>query len=375
MLKHLLLFVFLSTVICAQITINGDARMRPRYDINDKSAGKGTKTSDFYYMYRARLNFNAEIGDGWKFHTMISHNGIFYYSTFNTGDFPDILGTDQNPSKPTSKQSSRRASLSFMELYFGQETETYNFSVGLFPLGSFTNPIYDLHYYPNKMVDIPYTIFNTDGAFGFRGNYKTDFGTFGAKIIIEDAKGKEEETYDGTILSDRNDQMTVELNYSLPVSGFTFSPMALISISSDKDSVCKPNTFGLNITSPKIGNFTFQGSAGYSNQANENLRSVQEPGYPISKYDGYLLRLKLSGKLGPGTLVAWFDYANLTEKHLLKDIDYGFSFFWINYEIPVYKSEKGSVVITPELRYAKFYKESEHMADRIKMEMNFDIKF
>jgi hypothetical protein len=101
-------------------------------------------------------------------------------------------------------------------------------------------------------VDIPYAIFNTDGAFGFSGKYNTTIGTFGAKLIIEDAKGKEEETYDGTILSDRNDQMTLELNYSIPLSGFTFAPMALISISSEKDSMCKPNTFGFNLTSPKL---------------------------------------------------------------------------------------------------------------------------
>lgn len=375
MYKYLLLFILCATIIQAQVTINGDARVRPRYDINDKTPANGTKTSDFYYMYRARLNLNADIGEGWKFHTLISHNGIFYYSTFNTGDFPDILGTDQNPSKPTSRQSSRRASLSFMELYFGQETETYNFKVGLFPLGSINNPIYDLHYYPNKMVDIPYAIFNTDGAFGFAGNYKTSAGTFGAKLIIEDAKGKEEEAYDGTILSDKNDQMTFELNYAIPVSGFTLAPMALISISSQKDSMCKPNTFGLNITTPKLGEFTLQGTAAISSQDNKDLKSVQGPGYPVSKYSGYLLRLKMSGKLGPGNLVAWFDYAQLTEKQVLKDVDYGFAYFWVNYEIPIYKSEKGAVSITPELRYAKYYKESEHISDRIKMEVNFDIKF
>ncbi len=373
--RYLLFFIFFASLLNAQITLNGDARIRPRYDINDKTPGKGTKTSDLYYMYRARLNINADIGDGWKFHTMLSHNGIFYYSTFNTGDFPDILGADQNPSKPTSRQSSRRASISFMELYFGQETKDYEFKVGLFPLGSLSNPVYDLHYYPNKPVDIPYAIFNTDGAFGFSGKYITNMGTFGAKLIIEDAKGKEEETFDGTVISDKNDQMTFEFNYSLPISGFAFSPMALISISAAKDSVCRPNTFGLNVTSPKFYNFTLQGTLAYTNQPNDKLKSVQEPGFFIAKYNGYLMRLKLSGNLGPGNLVAWVDYVNLTEKHSPNNIDYDFHFLWINYEIPVYKSEKGSVVITPQLRYAKSYKNSEHIADRIKIEMNFDINF
>lgn len=370
-----ILFLFIAISIYPQVKWSGDARIRPRYDINDKTAGGGNKTTDMYYMYRARLRLKADIGDNWAFNTMISHNGAYFYSKFGSADFPEILGTNQTSSKTSSRESSRRATLSFMELYFGKETKDYGVIVGLFPLNSINNPIYDIHYYPNKTVDIPHAIFNSDGAFGLSGYYQTTVGKFGAKLFVEDAKGKEEENPSGDILSDINDQYTLELNYTNTLGDFVINPQALISISSEKDSACTPNSFGLNITSPKLSTLTLSGSAIYTFQNNEKLKPLQEPGFYVSKYNGYYLRLKLAGKLGFGNLLAWVDYAKITEDLALKDNDYNFYFTWIAYEMPIYKSESGAVSITPELRYAYFEKNEKKTSDRLKLEVNFDIKF
>ena len=53
----------------SEIQFSGDARFRPRYDI--KENGDGSSTSDLYYMYRARLNMKADIGEGWFFNTQL----------------------------------------------------------------------------------------------------------------------------------------------------------------------------------------------------------------------------------------------------------------------------------------------------------------
>jgi len=371
--RTILCVIMLFSFVYPQIKISGDARIRPRYDINDKTPSNGTKSMDFYYMYRARIRMSADLDEGWMFNTMLSHNGISNYSIFDAGDYPDVSGVNQSTAKPTSNENSRRATVSFAELYFGKEVEKYGFRIGLFPLGAMNNPVYDLHYYPVKMVDIPFYVYNADGAYGLSGYIKTDVGKFGAKVLVEDAKGKYEENSSGKVLYDIKDQYTVELNYTVDAGGFAIAPMAMISISDD--SVSAPNTFGLNLTSPKFSGLTVSATAAYSIQDRTDLRATQEPGYPVSKYNAYLLRLKLAGALGPGNIVAWFDYGRLTEKLKLTDNKYDFYFTWIGYEIPVYKSPKGSFSITPEIRYGKFDKNSTSASKRIKSEVNFDIKF
>lgn len=39
----------------SQLSVFGDARIRPRYDIDDKTMANGSRISDLYYQYRARL--------------------------------------------------------------------------------------------------------------------------------------------------------------------------------------------------------------------------------------------------------------------------------------------------------------------------------
>ena len=62
-MKYIMLSIFSLTLIMADLHISGDARVRPRYDIKENT--DGSSTSDLYYLYRARLNIKADIGDGW----------------------------------------------------------------------------------------------------------------------------------------------------------------------------------------------------------------------------------------------------------------------------------------------------------------------
>ena len=57
----------------SKIWLSGDARIRPRLDIMDY----GDKSSmDLYYLYRARLNIKADIGNGWFFNSQIGTNEV-----------------------------------------------------------------------------------------------------------------------------------------------------------------------------------------------------------------------------------------------------------------------------------------------------------
>ena len=79
-MKNILLCLISISFLIADIHISGDARVRPRYDITEN--GDGSSTSDLYYMYRARLNMKADIGDGWFFNT--SKNFGLYTSNPST---------------------------------------------------------------------------------------------------------------------------------------------------------------------------------------------------------------------------------------------------------------------------------------------------
>ena len=64
----LIVLMLMVSAVFADITITGDARVRPRMDIKD-SGEYGTKTSDIYYLYSARLLISADIGGGYFFKT------------------------------------------------------------------------------------------------------------------------------------------------------------------------------------------------------------------------------------------------------------------------------------------------------------------
>ncbi len=121
-MKNMILLILFSISFSA-IEISGDARLRPRYDI--KNYADGTNTYDMYYMYRARLNFNSDIGDGWFFKSRIGYNGAASISKMADDDI--TLWSDGN-------LNAGRPLLSFLNLYLGRKLDSYGFWGGALPI-------------------------------------------------------------------------------------------------------------------------------------------------------------------------------------------------------------------------------------------------
>ena len=338
--------------------------MRPRFDITKEEKADGTSTkTNVYYLYRAKLNLAADIGEGWHFHTTLAHNGLAMWAgKFGEGDVPN----------DASLETAGRASVDFMYLYFGRKTNLWGFDAGIIPFNGMKKPQLDLHFYPNKMVDIPYTIFNNNGTHGFCGFYKLGQGKLNALISVDDNLGykKEFEPEDGNTetMNDTKDQYSLYLDYAAKISNFTIQPMLIKTIADENNAA--PLTFGANITTPKFSGFRFIASFGYSSQ------TVKEAG----EYKAWLFRAKAIGPAGPGKITAWFDLAKRTDKvEGSDDIDTDFWYTWISYKLMVYKSDKGSVSFSPTIRIANKTEPADNDKDNIyrrtKIELTSEITF
>lgn len=352
--KILLCLLFI-TFIFSQIKITGDAMVRPRYDILDR--GKfGDSQKDFYYMYRARINLKADIGDGWYFKSQLGHHG---YGAFGM--------TTQNSTKRLANEieGSSRPSIDFLQLYIAQENEKWGISGGIIPLNSLNNPLFDLHYYPNFMIDVPTFLMGVDAVFGFSGY----FNILNNRLTIYALKDKNEiylESADNTVKNDKNDSYTFGLNYPINIADFIIEPNVLLAAASKKNTA--PATFGLNLRTPKVGTFTFNGSIGFSTQKNDETL----------EYNASFIRIKAVGDIGPGNLTAWFDFATRTDKYKTPfafDEKHNFNYFWIMYTIPVYKSDKGSVTIAPTIRRLQETSDNKVDMERYKIEISTNIIF
>jgi hypothetical protein len=343
----------------AQIKFSGDAAVRGRYDITDyHNYGKKTKTEDFYYMYRARLNMLAEIGEGWYFKTQLSHAGNSNYANVGTEDAAKGEVRTTN-----SIDGSIKSAVYFNQLYFGRSTENWSFAGGLIYLNGQANPMLDLHFYADKMVDIPYSLNSNNSAFGFTNTVKVGPGKLTAIIMADNNKGKYVEDPDGKELQDTKDGYTFGLDYEFSISDFTFQPVIMYAIA--KDSVKAPFTAGLNFKSPKFSGITLSSSAGYSKQDNKGA----------TEYDAWYLRLKANVEIGPGTIEAWYDMANRTDKLKTGDDSHDFSYLWAKYIVPVYKSKIGRVDIEPTVRIATEKADKKVDYSRSKIEITTSIYF
>ena len=314
-MKKLVALIFLSmfaTGLYAQVKISGDAMIRPRYDINDHG-DYGSTSEDFYHMYRARINMLADMGDGFYFKTQLAHYGYGGFA-FTSG-----LGTETPWGGMV--DGSRRPGVNFMQLYFGVNKDNWGASGGIIPVNGLSNPLLDVHYYPTKMVDVPYVIFSQNGAFGFTGYYNLGLGKLTLTVLTDDGFGKYIEDADGNLILDTQDTYTYALDYQVKVADFSIQPMVLLSSASDSSNA--PTTLGLNVTAPKLGPITFSGTYAISSQ---NQTGTTE-------YDINYMRLKAVSKLGPGAVVAWYDLAQRTDKFESGDIEHNFSFIWPDVQI------------------------------------------
>lgn len=368
----------LSTAAAAQVTFSGDARFRPRIDLDDRPESN-YKRSQFYVMYRLRLNMTAAIGDGFYVKSRLAHNGIGFYQKGGEGKLPDIFGNDANG---VSDESAARPELDLLYMYIGRATDTYGYDLGIVPVPGFSNPLFDLHYYPNLMIDVPYFIWNNDGAFGAKGYVDVGPGRLNVYGLLDRERIESNETQDGTTTIDGGDQYTFVAAYTIPAGGITIEPTIMKTFGAqqttydpvlDVETVVDynaPFTVGANVTFPKFEGLTPAATFGYTTNSEADTQDS-----PASEYTGWLGRFKLSGPLGPGTLLAWVDLASRTDELTAGDVSNDYMYSWLAYSIPIYDGEHGSFRITPEWRFINYDQEDSDMRTRNKLEINFDASF
>lgn len=350
----LLLVMGLTTTLFAQVTLSGDARVRPRMDIKD-SGKYGGKTQDAYYFYRARLNLAAKVGNGWFFKTQLGTNGVAWW----TGKF----GTGDTPSS-SSVPGAGRGALSFMQLYFGVARDNWGVHAGLIPLNSLKNPMLDLHYYPGKMLDIPFLIFSNMAAHGFASYFKVGPGKINATLLVDNNEGQYVEDIDGNEVSSLKDQYTLMLDFAMKVAGMGIQPVFMYTKANEDEAA--PMTFGANFTGPKLAGFTPSVNAGYS----------MEDAALLMNYTAWFLRLKVAGKVGPGAVSAWFDMAQKTDTATgLDDVVHDFKYLWVSYKITLHKGDYGQVTVAPTWRTYMENIDGAKEYTRHKIELTTEIKF
>ena len=375
----LIMLVSLAVSAVAEVVVTGDMRLRPRMDLRETTTYDSTnsnyqsmltdKRTDGYYYYRARINAKADIGDGWFSHIQLGSNGVAYW----TGKF----GAGTTPSS-SSLPGAGRGTVDFMLLYFGRKMDKGGYMGGLIPINALANPLYDLHYYSNIMVDVPYFIFNNNGAHGFTGYLNlSNGGKLNATLLVDDDNTQIETTLDSTAAGVANpvtkadnemkDTYTFIFDAPLKLSDFTVQPLVMFTAIA-ADGMPKPMTYGANITTPKMGKWQFFGTFGASTQSEDST----------AEYSAWFARLKAVGKLGKGTFTGWFDMAS--KKYDANDHEYKFSYFWLDYSIPVYKSDVGSVSVKPTWRHAVQTRESNagfeyYDMTRDKIELTIDFLF
>lgn len=363
----------------AQVSFTGDARFRPRLDLDDRTGdlNQGYKTTQTYYMYRLRLDMTAAIGEGYYVKSRLAHNGLAFYQKGGQGELPDIFGNQTNN---VSDPSARRPELDLSYLYIGRATDDFGFDLGIIPVTGFSNPLWDLHYYPNLMIDVPYFIWNTDGAFGGRTYYDVGPGRLTVYALLDMEAEETRESAAGETLADRSDQYTLTAAYAVPVGGFRVEPMIMKTVGGQSSTFTggvettltynAPLTIGANVVLPKFSGLTPSATVGYTmNDEGETVNA------PVAAYTAWLARAKLAGPIGPGSLLAWVDVAQRTDEAPAGDVGNDFLHWWLAYSFPIYSGERGSFSITPEWRFMNTDREEDTLRRRHKIEVNFDIAF
>ncbi len=333
-MKKITLFLIMSLSYAA-IEFSGDARFRPRLDTKEYTMSDNT--ADFYYLYRARINMKADIGEGWFFNTKLGTNGV--------AGMTKISSNDSGPGN----LNSFRPSVDFSELYFGYMKDDCGLWVGAFPL-KYT-PAYDLHFYSDQLVDIPWVLFNNSSTTGFAGYqmfniYKVNWFL----SVDQNYTNNVESALDGSEV-ELKDSYTLGINSSIKISNFSISPNILIAMGDGK----LPMTYGFDVKLPNILNVN--PSISYHSSTND-------------VYDATHMRLQLLHELDSGKVKFFYDMAG-------KDSD-DLSYIWLSYTHTCYKGDLGSVTISPTYRaqnggYVSDVYDTDY--SRSKFEITTEIKF
>ena len=314
-MKNIILCLISFSFLVADIHINGDARIRPRYDITEN--GDNSSTSDLYYLYRGRLNVKADIGEGWFFKTQLGTNSVAGMTRLGTlnGEEPFSF----NPS------------LSFMELYFGNMKDDWGFWAGAFPLQY--SAALDLHFYSDKLVEIPFILFSNGSVGGFAG-YRTIVGhKLNWFLSVDDDVIETQEFSDNTETIDSCDYYTLGLNAPFKINSISITPRFLTSFGGGGDDIF-PTTFGADFKLPEFAGFS--SSISY-------YSSVKGKTSDEDYYDADHLRLSFTRPIKNGKLKFFYDMAKKNEEEV--------SFVWLSYTYTVYKGKIGEVTVSPTFKF------------------------
>ncbi len=336
-MKILFLLIILLSSIFAKIEISGDARVRPRLDIIE--TGEPTSDSDdFYFLYRARLNINSDIGDGYFFNSKLGSNSPAGFKKMGKG----VKVEDENYDNQ---------GLDFVELYFGYKKEKSGLWGGLLPIKH--NSAMDIHFYPNKLLDIPWVIWNNSTITGFAGYQQFSNHKFNWFLSVDNQRV---DNIDGTNI-ELNDDYTFGINSTVKIGELNFNPHLLYAIS-DENSV-SPITFGSDFHLPNIGVFT--SSLSFFKSMNSNLE----------KYEIDHFRFKLNGKINEGMLNFFFDIAT---KNQTEEPDRVLKYIWASYSYKWFNGEFGDIVLRPTIRIQNGSITNENYL-RTKFELTMEIRF
>ena len=344
-MKHIFFLATILSLIIAEINFSGDARVRPRLDIKDYDTDKSSM--DLYYSYRARLNVDADIGEGW-----------FFKAKLGTNDVAGMveMGEESQFNNGMSNPNSFRPQVSFLNLYYGIKKENFGFWGGAFPIKY--NPSLDLHFYPNKVVDIPWLLWNNGSTTGFAGYiYKLNW-------FISLDENKKETNKDLEINIDEKNMDSFTLGIDFPLSWnhmLSIHPRALFSF--DNTDEPWPMTFG--------ADFNIRSFLGITPQISYHLtKQFINEDY---KYSLTHIRLKLDRNFGSGKLTFWADLASHMDE-INDNYTTNYTYLWIDYKCQLFKSDLGSVSIKPTIRLLfKDTVDSEY--SRMKFELTTEIKF
>jgi len=90
------------------------------------------------------------------------------------------------------------------------------------------------------------------------------------------------------------------------------------------------------LQAPRFAGFVPRASLIWTNQA------VEDSVTGTSAYKGRMLRAELVGKIGPGSLTLWHDWASIASQD--------FRYLWASYRIRIYRSDAGEVTVAPIYR-------------------------
>ncbi|OUW60998.1 MAG: hypothetical protein CBD58_03865 [bacterium TMED198] len=328
MKKYFLLFAILASTLEADINFSGDARLRPRLDVKDN--GDGSSTSDFYFLYRARVNLKADIGEGWFFSSKLAVNSASGMSQMGKdgGSAPGIT-------------SSYRPSASFSEAYFGYADDSCGFWSGAFPLKY--NSSLDLHFYSgayglDNLVDIPFAVFSNSSVTGFAGYNTVLSQKFNWFLSVDKNLVEVESFSDDQDDVKKNDNYTLGLDLTVDAGPVSLTPRALVSFGGAKGEL-SPATYGADLKLPEL--------AGFATGLSYYMSALGSDG-DAGSYQADHARFSVSGPVGKGKLKLFYDMAS--SKSFDLDETNKLSFVWLAYSHTLYKGESGAVTVSPTYR-------------------------